>query len=228
MGEPCDLLVVAAFPPELAGLDPGPDPEGLVVATRVVGVGMLAAAVGAAAAMEAVRPRAVVLTGTCGAYANVRGAALHVNDVVVARTVMLVEPAVEEGRAAFPAMMSRSVDTHEGLRRALVAAGAPVADVATTLAITTDDPLAAVLARCTGAMVEHLEAYGVAVACEARGIPFVAALGVANVVGSSGRAGWLAGHNAATRTVNQLLMQWIGEGGAGIPLVTRPASSRKR
>jgi nucleoside phosphorylase len=93
-----------------------------------------------------------------------------------------------------------------------------VADVATTLAITTDDPLAGVLGRCTGAMVEHLEAYGVALACEARKIPFVAALGVANVVGSAGRAGWLAGHTRATQAVNALLAQWIAEGGAGLPL----------
>jgi futalosine hydrolase len=217
MANPCDLLIVAAFPPELLGLDAAACSRaaGLAVATCAVGVGMLAAGVGAAAQIEATKPRAVLLTGTCGAYP---GAALHLNDVVVARTVMLVEPAVEEGRAAFPAIMARSVDTHEGMRRALVGAGAPVADVATTLAITTDDALAGALGRLTGASVEHLEAYGVAVACEAQKIPFVAVLGVANPVGSGGRAAWLAGHQVATQAVNALLLRWLADGGAGVPV----------
>jgi nucleoside phosphorylase len=135
-----------------------------------------------------------------------------VNDVVVARAILLVEPAVEEGRAALPGVIARSLDTDERLRAALVSSGAPVADVATTLGITTDDGLAATLARLTGATVEHLEAYAVALACAQHGIPFVAALGVANVVGSGGRAGWLANHEAASKSVNALIAAWIRKG----------------
>jgi futalosine hydrolase len=206
-----DLLVLAAFPPELSGLDLAAKAPRF--AMRVVGVGMVAAAVGAARAVAEVRPRAVILTGTCGAYP---AAALHVNDVVVARSVLLVEPAVEEGRAAFPGVMARSIDTDERLRAALVSSGAPVADVATTLGITTDDGLAETLARLTGATVEHLEAYGVALACAQHDTPFVAALGVANLVGSAGRAGWLAGHEAASRSVNQLIAEWLEKGAPGV------------
>jgi nucleoside phosphorylase len=228
-GHGCELLLVAAFPPELEGLDRGLanqrsadggadwEIRGARVASRVVGVGMVAAAAGTARWIDALGPRVVVLTGTCGAYA---GGSLAINDVVVGGSILLVEPAVEEGRAALPSVIPRLMSSEPGLRAALVSSSAGerrprLVDVATTLGVTTDDELAASLARTTHAAVEHLEAYGVAVACEAQAIPFAVALGVANRVGAGGRAGWLAGHHAATAAVNRMLGQWIEDGAAG-------------
>ena len=46
--------------------------------------------------------------------------------------------------------------------------------------------------------VEHLEAFAFARACATARVPCARALGVANVVGSKGRAEWLAGHVGAS------------------------------
>ena len=64
-------------------------------------------------------------------------------------------------------------------------------------AITVDDAAATLIARSSAAHVEHLEAYGVAAACAARGIPFGSALGVANHVGARAREEWRAHHRKA-------------------------------
>jgi nucleoside phosphorylase len=93
--------------------------------------------------------------------------------------------------------------------------------VATTLAITTDDAVAVRAARATTSHVEHLEAYGVAAACAARGVPFAAALGVANYVGARAREEWRAHHrtsaSAAVDAVLRCLDDWpsLGAGSAG-------------
>jgi hypothetical protein len=86
---------------------------------------------------------------------------------------------------------------------ALVAAGARSVHIANTLGITTDDSLASRLGHSTGPDgtppgVEHLEAFAFARACASHGVPCGAALGVANVVGASGRSEWLAGHTSAS------------------------------
>jgi nucleoside phosphorylase len=90
--------------------------------------------------------------------------------------------------------------------------------VATTLAITVEDAAAATVARRTGAGVEHLESYGVAVACSALGIPFIAVLGVANTVGSQGRAQWRANHESASVAAGEHLLGWLRQGAPGLPL----------
>jgi nucleoside phosphorylase len=82
--------------------------------------------------------------------------------------------------------------------------------------VTTDDALAARLAAFTSCAVEHLEAYGVAAACAAQGVPFVAALGVANRVGATGRAEWRQNHRAASAAAIGVLVAWMGEGAPGL------------
>ena len=223
---PCDVLLLAAFPPELAALRPALGDglrgleAGLDVAARAVGIGLATSSAGAASRIAALRPRGVVLLGTCGVYP---GAALAPPRVAIARRVLLVEPAVVEGRAAFPDPMSIEVAADPALAAGLLAAGGHAADVGTTLAVTTDDALAALLARHLGAApaaaaspVEHLEAYGVAAACAAAGVPFAAALGVANVVGSDGRAQWRAQHRIASDAAVRLVMAWIAAGAPGL------------
>ncbi|MEZ5397942.1 MAG: hypothetical protein R2724_34960 [Bryobacterales bacterium] len=71
----------------------------------------------------------------------------------------------------------------------------PRVSVLTVGAITTDSALVASFARDWA--VEHLEAYAVAWACREAGVPFVAVLGIANVVGPDAHAQWLANRAAA-------------------------------
>jgi futalosine hydrolase len=216
--ERCEVLVVAAFAPELEGLQPMLDGVmraelgGLVVFARPVGIGLVAAASGAATRLEAHRPHAVVLVGTCGAYP---GSGLAIGDIAVARTVALVEPAVLEGRSAFPEPMSARVDPHPALTAAIASGGGSLVDVATTLAVTTDEGLAVSLAR-RGA-VEHLEAFAVATACAAKNVPFAVALGVANIVGPQGRSQWRENHVVAGRAAATFIARWIQAGAAGVP-----------
>jgi futalosine hydrolase len=160
-----------------------------------------------------VRPRAVVMMGTCGSYAS---AALKIGDAIVSRRIVLVDPSALVGASQFPEPMSMAIDGHPGLARALEAAGARHAAVATTLAVTVDDPTASRIAQATGAEVEHLEAHGVATACAARGVPFVAALGVANTVGSQGREQWRVHHRQGAEAVTRVVVDWLRAGGAGL------------
>ena len=184
MGRNKRVVVLAAFAPELEGLE-GAFPS------DVVGVGMVHAALGAARAAAPsgpARPDLAILVGTCGAYPS---SGLRVGHVVEATGHVLADGAALEGRAALVDAMLQRLDA-----TATLGAGTP-ALVATTLGITTDDGLAALIGRRTGAAVEHLEAFAVASAFAAAGVPLAVVLGVANAVGGQGRAEWRQHHRAA-------------------------------
>jgi nucleoside phosphorylase len=214
---PADVLVLAAFDPELAPLRRalGESLRGRLGARSVVasavGIGLPQAAVGAALRTAEARPGAVVLVGTCGAYS---GAGLRVGDVVVARRVLLVDPAVVDGAAQFPDPMSLASEADPAMHAGLARVGASPADVATTLAVTVDDRLAARIAAATGAGVEHLEAHGVASACATLAVPFAAVLGVANVVGSGAREQWRLHHRSAAEAAIRALLAWLSTSAA--------------
>jgi futalosine hydrolase len=215
-----DVLVMAAFAPELAhvraALRTADGPVAatgerarvgdLAVALGLVGVGLAAAAVGAATLVGELAPRAVVLVGTCGAYA---GSGLAIGDVVVSRRLSLVDPSALENRTQFPPPMATTLEASDALASALAGAGARPADVATTLAITVDDPLALRIRQGASVDVEHLETHGVAMACAGRGVPFAAVLGVANRVGASGREEWLAHHRRVEAFAGECVMRWL-------------------
>jgi nucleoside phosphorylase len=210
----CDLLLLAAFHPELAPLKSSLG-EGMHarlggrdVAARVVGIGLPMAAAGTATQLLEMRPRAVVLLGTCGAYL---GSGIAVGEVIAARRVRLVDHGVARGVAQFPDPMSVVTDAHPASLHTLVQAGARAADVATTLAITVDDAAAALIARAGAAHVEHLEAYGVAAACAARGVPFTAALGVANTVGARARDEWRTHHRTAAAAAVDVVLRCVDD-----------------
>jgi futalosine hydrolase len=215
----CDLLVVAAFAPELGGLraalrleleEEGRPAEagGILVCAVPIGIGLVEATYGTASRLRLASARALVLIGTCGAYPQT---GLSIGNVVVAQSSLLVEPAVVKESAAFPERMALKVSSHRAITAELAARGARVVDVATTLAVTTDDTLAHELGECGG--VEHLEAFAVASVCEKEKIPFAAVLGVANQVGSSGRSEWRSHHVAAGEAAANYVWRWI-EGGA--------------
>jgi nucleoside phosphorylase len=118
---------------------------------------------------------------------------------------------VVDGLAQFPEPMSIVADTHAATTEALVRAGARAVDVGTTLAVTVDDAAAARLAANAAVQVEHLEAHGVAAACAARGIPFAAALGVANTVGARARGEWRMHHRAAAAAATDVVLRALGD-----------------
>ncbi len=212
------LLVMAAFSPELDAFAPllGASmsaPVGdLPVSAVAVGIGLVAAAIGAARALDRLAPRAVVLVGTCGAYPS---SGLRALDVVVARAVLLVEPAAVMGAVALPEPMSTRLDANAAMSASLASAGTTTVDVATTLGVTVSDDLATRLGGL--AAVEHMEAFAVATACALRGTPCAAVLGVANRVGATGRSEWRKNHAAAGRAVGSVVTRWLEAGAAGVP-----------
>jgi nucleoside phosphorylase len=127
----------------------------------------------------------------------------------------LTAPCVVEGLAQFPDPMSVSLDADATTAAALLRAGGKRGDLATTPGITVDDAAAARLAHATGARVEHLEAHGVATACAARGVPFAAALGVANEVGSRAREQWRMHHRAAATAAVDVVTRWLQSAAVG-------------
>ena len=51
--------------------------------------------------------------------------------------------------------------------------------------------------------MEHLEAYGVAIACQHAGIAFTAVIGISNFVGPDAHAQWLTHRDAAQEAARQ-------------------------
>jgi nucleoside phosphorylase len=167
------ILFLAAFEPELAALDSK-------LPRAIVGVGLVEAALGTARALAAHRAHRVILVGTVGAYPRSH---LSIGDVVVASRVLLASPS----GALVPGMPQSVVAASDGF-------DATPSVVATTLAITTDDDVAAAMGDSVQADVEHLEAFAVGRACELAGVMFSAVLGVANIVGARGREQWGENH----------------------------------
>lgn len=178
MGE---VLYVAAVAEELGPLD-----------GEALGIGLVAATAGAARLCAERRPAAVVLVGTAGAFPGADG--IPIGAVVVGTSLVLGAPAVLLGLGYQPSPPP-SLLADPALTGAMIHAGAVPAAVLTQLAITTDPDLAARLGVEWG--VEHMEAYGVAWACHAAGVPFVAVLGITNGVGPDAHAQWRAHRSGA-------------------------------
>jgi purine-nucleoside phosphorylase len=180
---PPENLLLAAFSPELAGLDASP-PAGWRVA--LTGVGALAAAAATARLLVEVRPARVLFVGTCGAYDE----RLSIGDLLSVSEAIAVSLDELEGRAFRPE-----------IERTRWAAGwtlpfAPHA-VAVPPAITCTHEGGRRLA--TVAAAEHLEVTGVFAACAEAGVPVAAALAVANRVGPEASAEWRANHARVSR-----------------------------
>ena len=216
-----DVLVVAAHPPELAGLKPllgdglRAKVHDLEVAAEPVGIGLASAAAGTASVVAAHAPRCVVLVGTCGAY-EARGGDLAIAQVVAAQRIRLASTATVEGRGAFPAPMLIAVDPDALLSRALAGENARYVGMATTLAITTDDALAHRVSVGLECEVEHLEAFAVVASCARLRVPSAVVLGVANRVGGRAREEWLRHHEAAGKAATDVVAGWLRVGASGL------------
>jgi futalosine hydrolase len=223
----CDVLVVAAHPVELVPLrealagDAG-SRGALWVVTQAVGVGVAVAGSGTARALTSVRARAVVLLGSFGAYP---GSRLRIGGLSSPTDTRLIDASLVTDRAAAPQAMPVRANADHALRlglgraAAIAASDAGSGTLATTAFITTDDALAATLAR-SGCVGENLEAVAVGLACEAAGVPWAALLACTNEVGARGRGQWLAEHARAAARVSAALLAWLDQGAPGLPPVT--------
>ena len=178
-------LLLAAFPPELAGLDAAP-PPGWRTATS--GVGAVTAAATTARLLAEARPARVLLVGTCGAYDD----RLAVGDLIAARAAVASSLDELEGRSYRPAIEIVRFEASWPLPLPL-----PLHDVVAPPAITRTAEGARRLAALGAA--EHLEISGVFAACRAAGVPVAAALGVANRAGPDANAEWRANHARVSR-----------------------------
>ena len=178
-------LLLAAFPPELAGLDRAP-PAGWVAACT--GVGAITAAVETARLLALHAPERVLFVGTCGAYDE----RLAAGDLLAASSAIVSSVEERAGRAYRPpAERSDWACTWE--------VPLPHHRVVVPPAITTTHDGARALAEVGAA--EHLELTGVFAACAAAGVPVAAALAVANRVGPGAHAEWRASHAAVSRAL---------------------------
>jgi len=178
-------LLLAAFPPELAGLDERPPPGWRVA---LAGVGAIAAAAATARLLAEERPDRLLFVGTCGAYDG----RLPVGALLSASEVLAVSLDELEGRAYRPGPERRRWAPGWALPF-------PGHAVAVTPAITRTAEGAARLAAVAAA--EHLELSGVFEAAQAAGVPAAAALAVANRVGPEAHAEWRARHAEASRAL---------------------------
>jgi uridine phosphorylase len=176
-------LLLAAFPPELAGLDASPPPRWR---SACVGVGAITAAVTTARLLADLRPARVLFLGTCGAYDE----RLAPGDLVAASEAIATSVEEVTGRAYRPEV-----------ERTRWAAGwlppLPAHAVAVPPAVTRTAEGARALAAI--AAVEHLELTGVFAACVASGVSAAAALVVANRVGPGAHDAWEAHHARVSR-----------------------------
>lgn len=208
------LLAIAAWDPELvhfrARWEEAPIGRVLCSGAQAVGVGLVDAALGAARLLSAEGGAAassglgleLVFLGTAGAS---RASGLAIHDVVVARSVSLVDFLAVEGRAKTPFDTRLALD---GARvDAMAAAGAKPVHVATTVGITIDDGAATTLSAA--GEVEHLEAFAVARACATAGVPCTIVLGIANHVGADGSDRWRANHVAASARAAEIALEGL-------------------
>jgi len=175
-------LLLAAFPPELAGMDADP-PVGWRVGCT--GVGALTAAVATARLLTALRPSRVLFVGTCGAYDE----RLPVGSFLRASDALAISLDVLDGRAYRP-----EIEVHRWPATLATALALPFP--ALSVAVPPGITLTAEGARrlAVFAAAEHLELTGVFAACHEAGIPCGAALAVANPVGPEAHGQWLANH----------------------------------
>jgi purine-nucleoside phosphorylase len=184
-----DYLLLAAFAPELAGLDSDPPRGWRAVLT---GIGAITAAATTARILCEMRPKAVLFIGTCGAY----GERLNVGDCIAASEVIAVSVSEIQRRAFRPSLETTRWSASWELPL-------PKHAVAVPPAITSSSEDTALLGQI--ADVEHLELAGVFAACHLVDVPVTAALTVANRVGPNAHAEWRANHECVSRRLVELL-----------------------
>ncbi|WP_028544474.1 futalosine hydrolase [Paenibacillus taiwanensis] len=162
------------------------------------GVGAAAAAASTAAALAVGEYDLVICAGIAGGFADVA----EVGSLVVASEVVAADLGAENGENDFISIdelgfgsARAAVDASLAARLAAALEAAQfvvsVGPVLTLSTVTGTASSAAVLAkRVPGAAAEAMEGYGVAIAAQQRGIPFLELRSISNVIGPRDRSAW--------------------------------------
>jgi len=181
-------LVLSAWDPELVELRHLLEEEAKssTITAVCAGVGLVEAAMGAALAIAREQPDAVLFVGTAGQYKN-RLPGLAPGDVVVARELRLWSAEVASGSAYFPAPLPAVLRPTLSILRLAEGLGLPLALVSCPLGISRRYSR---IPRGAAPDVENLEAFSVGRAATRLGLPFLAVLGISNLVGPSAHVQW--------------------------------------
>jgi purine-nucleoside phosphorylase len=194
-------LLLAAFPPELAGLGGASRQASGGWRAELTGAGAIAAAATTARLLAEIRPERVLFVGTCGAYG---GSGLGVGDYMAVLEAMAISAPELRKRAYRPEIEATrwraTWDLPLSGRR-----------VAAPPAITLDPEDAALLGETADA--ENLEVAGVFAACALAGAPAAAALAVANRVGPNAHEEWAANHERVSRRLAETLAELLRPSG---------------
>ena len=183
VGAPALVLVPTRL--ELEGLARAGAFAGARVAAEVCGFGPVAAAAHAARRVAVLAPRWVLLAGIAGTFDP--GAA-PVGSARRFAAVTLEGVGAGEGHAHRSQRALGFADPERPDPLPLARAGAREPLLLTVCAAARDEPTAA-RRRARGALAEDMEAYGVALACFAAGIPCGVVRGLSNEVGAP-RSAW--------------------------------------
>ena len=206
-------LVVAAWAPELghlrAGLAGLPSSTRKRVTLETVGVGLVEAATGGARLLGRHAPDGVLLVVTAGCYPR-HSQAFAIGSAAICRQIRLLPPVLGRQHGFLPSIIPTQERCSTALVRVLRKATVlPMADVACPLSITASKKAATAAAELSGCALENLEAFSVARAATAAGIPFAAVLGIANQVGPAAHAEWKKYGPAAAAAACQAVLDFF-------------------
>jgi purine-nucleoside phosphorylase len=183
------MLLLAAVREELGEL-----------AGEVVGIGAVIAAARAATLLERRKPARVILIGTAGSYPG----GPPVGTAIVSQMIGMSFGVAAMGLGYVPRPPAPVPADEDMMARVHLERH----NVLTAGAVTTDLTLANRLSD--GWTVEHLEAFGVAIACQQVGVRFIAVLGISNQVGPEAHVQWLTHRDAAQEAARQAVLPLLG------------------
>lgn len=174
------------------------------VLLATVGVGYHEAAVQLNALLqENSEIKDVLFTGSAGIYADIDS--INIGDACACKETILFDAAAESGSSAYAlSLKSDPLNATLTWNRDLYHA-----KVATGLSMTKNDQLASKIATNRGVELENMELYGIARMCEERSIPWNAAIGVTNQVGSQGHIQWRNNFKEVARKCCHLVHNYL-------------------
>lgn len=182
----------------------GRTPAGEMLIASTLGVGYLEAGIRTVQLLHQYEGISHVLfTGTAGLYPG--NSRLNIGDLVSCESVILADPGVAEGHSTFAEPLKKDFlhASQQPLPELLTA------KVATLIALTLAESLTAKLSLYHGCELEHMELYGMALACAQANIPWNAVLGITNAVGPEGSLLWKKNHQKLEHKSGEFLMEYL-------------------
>ena len=190
---PENVLLVSAVGSELGDLT-----------GHALGVGPIEAGLSMASLLGKTNPDAVIFLGSAGLYPG--HDELQIGSVIVSERHHWRHAAQVTGDGYVPKPPQPIACAPHLVR----ATGLPAVDVVTVSAITTSPDIATQFSRT--APVEHMEAWAVARACEKVGVPMIAVLGLANIVGPQAHEQWLVHRAEAEKSAQAVVERMVRTG----------------